>query len=83
MYALRAKPTVEKDLRSINPKDLPKLNEKIKSLTAQPRQVQTEKLKGANGYRLRSGKYRILYESDDESRTVTVRRVLHRKEAYR
>lgn len=44
MYVLRAKPTVEKDLRSINPKDLPKLNEKIKSLAAQPRQVHTEKL---------------------------------------
>ena len=32
MYTLFAKPTVEKKLRAINPKDLPAINEKIKSL---------------------------------------------------
>jgi mRNA-degrading endonuclease RelE of RelBE toxin-antitoxin system len=67
MYTLLAKPTVEKNLRSINPKDLPALNEKIKSLMTQPRQSHTEKLKGADGYRLRAGKYRILYACPDEN----------------
>jgi len=83
MYTLLAKPAVEKDLYSINPKDLPALNEKIKSLMPQPRQSHTEKLRGTDGYRLRVGKYRILYEIDDKSKTVTVCKVLHRKEAYR
>lgn len=57
MYTLLAKPTVEKELRSINPKDLSIISEKIKSLALQPRQQQTEKLKGVDGYRLRVGKY--------------------------
>lgn len=83
MYTLLARPAIEKVLRSMNPKDLPALNEKIKSLAAQPRQSHTEKLKGGGGYRLRAGKYRILYEIDDKSKTVIVCRVLHRKEAYR
>lgn len=83
MYTLFAKPTVGKDLRSINPQEVPAINEKIKSLARQPRQRQTKKLKGVDGYRLRVGKYRILYEIDDRSKTVTIYRVLHRKEAYR
>lgn len=83
MYALIAKPTVEKDICSVHAGDIAVLNEKIKSLAEQPRQRQTEKLKGADGYRLRVGKYRILYGIDDLSKTVTVHRVLHRKEAYR
>lgn len=83
MYTLLAKPTIEKDLRSLNQKDLPALNGKIKSLAVQPRQSQTEKLKGADSYRLRVGRYRILYEINDKSKIVTICRVLHRKEAYR
>jgi mRNA interferase RelE/StbE len=83
MYTLLAKPTVEKDLRSIHPADAAILNDKTKSLAEQPRQHKTEKLKGADGYRLRIGKYRILYNIDDQSKIVTIHRVLHRKEAYR
>lgn len=83
MYTLLAKPTVEKDLRSIRHEDLAILNEKIKSLAGQPRQHKTEKLKGVEGYRLRVGKYRILYDIDEQSKTVTIHRVQHRKEVYR
>ena len=83
MYALLAKPTVEKDLRAIRPADFLVLNDKIKSLAEQPRQHKTEKLTGIEGYRLRVGKYRILYDIDDHAKTVTIRRVQHRKEVYR
>jgi mRNA interferase RelE/StbE len=83
MYTLLAKPTVEKDLRSIRAEDLKDLNDKIKSLAEQPRQQKTEKLKGVEGYRLRVGKYRILYDIDDHAKTVTIHRVQHRKEVYR
>lgn len=83
MYTLLAKPTVEKDLRSVHPDDLAVLNDKIKSLAEQPRQHKTEKLKGVAGYRLRVGKYRILYDIDDRTETVTIHRVQHRKQVYR
>lgn len=82
MYTLLAKPTVEKDFRSIRAEDLADLNDKIKSLAEQPRQHKTEKLKGVEGYRLRVGKYRILYDIDDHAKTVTIHRVQHRKEVY-
>ena len=83
MYTLLAKPTVEKDLRSIRAEDLADLNDKIKSLADQPRQHKTEKLKGIAGYRLRVGNYRILYDINDQAKTVTIHRVQHRKEVYR
>ncbi len=83
MYTLLAKPSVEKDLRSIPSADLAVLNDKIKSLAGQPRQQKTEKLTGVDGYRLRVGRYRILYAIDDRARTVTIYRVQHRKQAYR
>ena len=83
MYTLLAKPTVEKDLRSIRSEDLAILNEKIKSLAEQPRQHKTEKLTGVEGYRLRVGNYRVLYDIDDRNKTITIHRVQHRKEAYR
>ncbi|MEK7778400.1 MAG: type II toxin-antitoxin system RelE/ParE family toxin [Chloroflexota bacterium] len=36
-----------------------------------------------NGYRLRVGSYRILYEIDDASRAVWIFAIRHRREAYR
>jgi len=83
MYTLLAKPTVEKDLRPIPKRVLENISKAIKSLAIEPRQSQTEKLKGADGYRIRIGDYRILYAIDDAARTVTIHRVRHRKEAYR
>ncbi len=83
MYNLLAKPTVKKDLRAVHPEDATILNDKIKLLAEQPRQHKTEKLKGVDGYRLRVGKYRILYDIDERSKTVTIYRVLHRRQVYR
>jgi mRNA interferase RelE/StbE len=34
-------------------------------------------------YRARVGEYRVVYEIDDENRTVRVTRIRHRSEAYR
>jgi mRNA interferase RelE/StbE len=42
------------------------------------------KLSGAlEGWRVRVGDYRILYQIDDEAQTVTIVRVRHRREVYR
>jgi len=35
------------------------------------------------GYRIRVGVYRIIYEVDDAARVVTVYRIRHRREVYR
>ncbi len=68
--------------------DLPKgyarlVSQHIDRLEENPRPPDAKKLQERTDYSLRVGVYRILYDIDDESRTVTVYRVKHRREAYR
>ena len=41
------------------------------------------KLTGQPGYRLRVGRFRILYLVDKKARRVIIARIAHRREAYR
>ncbi|PKN25936.1 MAG: type II toxin-antitoxin system mRNA interferase toxin, RelE/StbE family [Deltaproteobacteria bacterium HGW-Deltaproteobacteria-21] len=82
-YSLFFKESVQKDLDGIPKKDLRKILTCIKSLAADPRLPGSEKLTGRDRYRLRQGRYRIVYAIQDEERTVTVVKVGHRKDIYR
>lgn len=59
------------------------VSQHIDRLEENPRPPEAKRLLGKKGHSLRVGVYRILYDVDDESRTVTVYRVKHRREAYR
>lgn len=83
MYQIVYDSRIEKDIRTI-PKDILKLIfKKIELLKVSPRPKGVEKLVSAEGWRLRSSKYRILYQTDDRKRIVKIYRIKHRKEAYR
>ncbi|MGH3765894.1 MAG: type II toxin-antitoxin system RelE family toxin [Pseudonocardiaceae bacterium] len=56
----------------------------IIDLSHNPRPSGVKKLVGSrNGWRIRIGEYRIVYEVDDTAKTVTVLLVQHRRDAYR
>lgn len=55
----------------------------INALADNPHPAGSKRLKGTNGYRLRVGDYRILYEIHDELLLVLIVRVGHRREVYR
>lgn len=55
----------------------------INNLSSDPRPHGSKKLKGTQGYRLRVGDYRILYEIQQAASRVLIVKVAHRKEAYR
>lgn len=58
--------------------------EKIAGLAANPRTQKTEKLAGYDDrYRIRQGRYRIVYLIDDSRREVTIFKVGQRKDVYR
>jgi mRNA interferase RelE/StbE len=59
------------------------ISQHIDQLAENARPPGSKKLTNREEYRLRVGTYRILYVIDDESETVTVHRVKHRREAYR
>ena len=82
-YKLFFKKSVQKDLGAIPKKDLKKILNRIASLAETPRPPGCEKLTGQERYRLRQGRYRILYSIQDDELTVWVVKVGHRKDIYR
>jgi mRNA interferase RelE/StbE len=58
--------------------------EVVGTLGENPRPVGAKKLVGSdNKYRIRVGRYRIIYEVHDKTVTVLIVRIAHRKDAYR
>ena len=82
-YEILFKKSVQKDFNSIPKKDLKKILGRIKQLAEDPRPLGCEKLTGQQRYRLRQGRYRILYSIQDDELTIWVVKVGHRKDVYR
>ena len=82
-YKIFFKKSVEKDFHVIPKKDPKKILERIEALAEDPRPPGCEKLTGQQRYRLRQGRYRILYTVQDDKLTVWVVNVGQRKDIYR
>ena len=82
-YEIYFRESVWKDIKKIPKKDLGNILKRVKSLSLDPRPVGCEKLTGQDRYRLRQGKYRIVYSIQDNELTVWVVKVGHRKDVYR
>lgn len=72
-----------KELAQLPEKDRLRIEADIESLATNPRPHGVKKLTGREGYRIRSGDYRVVYEITDRQRTVTVLHVGNRKDIYR
>ncbi len=83
VYEIFFKKSVFKDFKSIPKKDLKRVLERIESLAENPRLPGSKKLAGQERYRLRQGRYRILYSIQDQELTVWIVKVGHRKNVYR
>ena len=82
-YKIFFKKSVEKDFKGIPKNDLAKILKRIETLAEDPRPPGCDKLTGQEKYRLRQGRYRILYSIQDDELTVWVVKVAHRKDIYR
>jgi len=82
-YKVYFRASVEKDFASIPRSDLKKILQRIKQLADNPRPPGCEKLTGQERYRLRQGRYRIVYSIRDDELTVWIVKVGHRKDIYR
>jgi mRNA interferase RelE/StbE len=82
-YKLFFKRSVEKDFDGIPKKDLKRILNRIAALADNPRPPTCEKLTGQERYRLRQGRYRIVYSIQDDLLTVWIVKVRHRKHIYR
>jgi len=82
-YRIFFKKLVQKDFSAIPKKDLQKILNRIESLAEEPRPQGCEKLTGKERYRLRQGRYRILYSIQDDQLSIWIVKVGHRKDVYR
>jgi mRNA interferase RelE/StbE len=83
MYKIEIISAAKKDLDILENKIFSQIKEKILLIAKNPRQPGSLKLTQEEGYRLRSGDYRILYRIDDKAKTVYIYRIKHRREVYR
>lgn len=70
VYKIHFKKSVENDLLSLAKEDMRKVMKKIERLALNPLPVGCERLTGEERYRLRQGRYRILYTIRDSELTV-------------
>lgn len=83
-YRLVLKPGARRDLDALPADVFARVDTRILVLADDPRPRGSVKMRGTrNGYRIRIGDYRVLYEVDDKAHVVTVARLKHRREAYR
>jgi len=82
-YKILVRKSVSKDLHRITRKDVRRIVKAMRALADAPRPPQSKKLSGEEKYRLRCGRYRIIYEIQDEQLVICVVRIRHRRDAYR
>ena len=76
--------SAEKEIARLPPKIRRQVNARVLELEANPRRHDVKRLRGRERtFRVASGEYRIVYEIDDDRKSVTVLTVQHRKDVYR
>ena len=82
-YAIGIKPSAEREMKALPPDILRRASKAILALETVPRPPGCKKLRGEARYRVRVGKYRVLYTVDDKARAIEIVSVTHRSKAYR
>ena len=73
----------QKELAGLTGDPYERVKNAIASLSDNPRPCGCRKLVGREGWRIRIGDYRVVYEIDDEDRELTILHIGLRKDVYR
>ena len=83
-YRLIIKPSAERELSDLPRAIGRRVLDRLADLQDTPRPVGAVKLSGTkHTHRVRIGNYRIVYEVNDQERTVFVTIIAHRRDVYR
>lgn len=74
---------VQKQLNKLSEEIRNRLISEIIVLQSNPRGKNCLKMQNTLGFRLKIGDYRVLYDINDQSKIVTLRRIAHRRDVYR
>ncbi len=83
MYRLEVSHTAHRQIRRLPAQTQDRVNKVIARLAENPRPPGAKKLTARDGYRVRVGDYRILYQIDEGARVVIIYRVMSRGDVYR
>ena len=73
----------QKELGNLPNTDYLQVRDAIANLADDPRPPGCKKLSGRDGWRIRIGNYRVIYDINDRELLVTVVRVGNRRDIYR
>ena len=82
-YTVILKRSAEKELARLTETLHHRIATQLLELENNPRPPGVQKLHGHDGHRIRIGDYRVLYLIDDQTETVQVSAIGHRREVYR
>lgn len=84
-YQLRIKKEAKKILKNLVSVTRNRMTEKIVTLGKNPddASLDVKRLHGSNSYRLRIGKWRVLFERDDEIKIIAIEKIKARGDAYK
>ena len=82
-YSILILRRAQKELAGLTGAPFEKVKNAIRSLGDYPRPPGSRKLIGREGWRIRVGDYRVIYEIDDEKKELTILHIGHRKDICR
>ncbi len=77
-YRVLIKPSAAREVEELPKKDRARIATKIAALAGNPRPTGSEKLSAREQYRVRQGRYLVVYCIADAEKTVLVVKVAHR-----
>ncbi|MFC1937998.1 type II toxin-antitoxin system RelE/ParE family toxin [Chloroflexota bacterium] len=83
MYRLEVSHTAHRQIRRLPTQTQERVNRTIARLAENPRPPGAKKLTARDGYRVRVGDYRVLYQVNDGAKVVIIYRVMARGDVYR
>jgi mRNA interferase RelE/StbE len=82
-YSLFILRRAQKELSELPVESYERVKQAIQGLGDDPRPAGSKKLTGREGWRIRVGDSRVIYEVDDASASVAVLHIGHRRDVYR
>ncbi len=75
--------SVQKQLARLDVNVQSRIEDSLGTLQETPRPAGAKKLKGRDGWRIRVGDYRVIYEIQDKVLQIIVIQIGHRRDVYR
>lgn len=82
-YSIYILPRAQRELKRLRSEIYKRVLNAIHGLAQEPRPPGCRKLKDRDGWRIRIGDYRVVYQIDDQQQIVAVSHVGHRRDVYR